>query len=291
MDSDAALNDRLEEELQDAQQKLEKLRIPKIKAMMLRAKAQFYEEGEKPTKYFMNLEKRNYVKKVITKIEVEGETLTVQEDILQAQKEFYEDLYSSKVDQSKENNLNLFLKPENINRISHVQRASCEGEITDEEVKKVIKHMKNDKTPGTDGFPIEFYKVFWNDLGHFLLNSFNYTYQKGTLSISPKQGIITCIPKGNKPRQFLKNWRPITLLNVDYKILTGVLSQRLRKILMDVISPEQKGFLQDRFIGENTRIVYDIIDTLKRNGKQGLIMLIDFKRPLTASNGPILKGF
>lgn len=149
--------------------------------------------------------------------------------------------------------------------------------ITEYEVKEVIKKMKNCKTPGSDGFPIEFYKVFWRDIGEYLINSLNLAFSKGQLSITQKQGIITCIPKSDN-REYMKNWRPITLLNVDYKILSGVLSHRLRKVLKDIISQEQKGFLAERYIGENTRLVYDVMHYLAEKNKKGMIMLIDFEK-------------
>ena len=63
--------------------------------------------------------------------------------------------------------------------------------------------MKNNKSPGTDGFPVEFYKFFWTDIGKFLINSLNESFNTGRLSFTQKQSIITCIPKGNKPREFI----------------------------------------------------------------------------------------
>ena len=79
--------------------------------------------------------------------------------------------------------------------------------------------MKNNKSPGLDGFTVEFFKFFWIDIGLFILKSLNYGYRTGSLSITQKQGAITCIPKPNKSRCDLKNWRPISLLNVIYKLL------------------------------------------------------------------------
>ena len=73
-------------------------------------------------------------------------------------------------------------------------------------------------SPGLSGFSADFFKVFWKQLGHFVLRSLNYGYEMGNLSITQRQGIITCIPKDNKPKQFLKNWRPLTLLDTVYKI-------------------------------------------------------------------------
>ena len=77
--------------------------------------------------------------------------------------------------------------------------------------------MKNCKSPGNDGFTSEFFKFFWSDIGVFISRSLNYAYITDSLSVTHKQGIITCIPELNKSIHFLKNWRPISLLNVIYK--------------------------------------------------------------------------
>lgn len=75
-----------------------------------------------------------------------------------------------------------------------------------------------------------------------------------------KLGIITCIPKEGKPKQYLKNWRPISLLNVVYKLASGCIAERLKKVLDKLISSDQTGFLKGRFIGENIRLVYDLMN-------------------------------
>ncbi len=116
-----------------------------------------------------------------------------------------------------------------------MQKQSCEGNISELEIKDAIKHMKNDKSPGTDGFPIEFYRFFWKDLGHFVVRSIQDSFISGELSINQRRGIITCLPKGDKPREFLKNWRTISLLNSDYKIITSVLANRMKQISDDTL--------------------------------------------------------
>ena len=98
------------------------------------------------------------------------------------------------------------------------------------------------------------------------------------MSITQRQGIITCIPKENKSRSFLKNWRPITLLNIVYKIASGSIANRLKTVLHKIISKEQTGFLKGRFIGENTRLLYDIMHYLDENDLSGLLLLIDFEK-------------
>ena len=91
--------------------------------------------------------------------------------------------------------------------------------MTGNELLKSIKYFKNNKTPGTDGLTAEFYKFFWQDIKHVLLAGINYALVYGKLSVEERRGIISLLPKKDKDRLYLKNWRPITLLNVDYKSL------------------------------------------------------------------------
>ena len=106
--------------------------------------------------------------------------------------------------------------------------------------------MKSDKSPGTDGLPSEFYKVFWNDLSEILINSLNYSYEIGKLSISQRRGIIKLIPKKDAELNLIKNWRPLTLLNCDYKIATKAIAGRIKTVIPKLISDDQTGFIKGR---------------------------------------------
>ena len=129
-----------------------------------------------------------------------------------------------------------------------------------------------------DGFTVEVFKFFWVDIGQFTLRSLNFGYRTGSLSITQKQGIITCIPKPNKPRINLKNWRPISLLNVTYKLASAVISNRLKTVLDKVIHKNQKGFIAGRFLGENVRLIYDVLFESKKQNIPGLLLSIDFEK-------------
>ena len=104
--------------------------------------------------------------------------------------------------------------------------------------------MKNGKSPGLDGYTAEFYKFFWSDLHPFLLNSLNYAYHTGSFSITQRQGVITCLPKDGKPKEYIKTWRPNSLLNVDYKIASSCLANRMKNVLDILISETQTNFFK-----------------------------------------------
>ena len=86
--------------------------------------------------------------------------------------------------------------------------------------------MKLGKSPGSDGYTVEFYLHFWNELNEAMVGSFQEAFNREMLSNSQKLGVITCLPNPGKPKEYIKNWRPISLLNVDYKILSGVIANR-----------------------------------------------------------------
>ena len=130
--------------------------------------------------------------------------------------------------------------------------------------------MQNGKSPGTDGMTVDFLKFFWKHLGVFVVRSLNEGVAKGEMSITQKEGIIICLPKGDKPREYLKNWRPVSLLNTTYKIGSSCIANRLKTVLPNLISEEQTGFVAGMYIGDNLRLLYDMTYFKKPHLKQDL---------------------
>ena len=269
-------------QLNETQKELKMLREKKVDGIILRAKAKWNVEGERNSKYFLNLENQHYKEKTINKlIDDHGNELTKIDDILNEQKMFYQSLYSTKVEENSDRNeiyQEFFPNEEYVKKLDDEQAQSIEGEITVQECYNVLKNMKKNKSPGSDGFTSEFYLHFWEDLKIPMIRSFQQSYKDGTLSDSQKLGIITSLPKPGKDKEYIKNWRPVTLLNVDYKILSGVIAKRIQLFLDPLISETQKGFVKDRFIGECTRLVSDIIHHLRKSKQPGIILLIDFAK-------------
>ena len=124
--------------------------------------------------------------------------------------------------------------------------------------------MTYNKTPGSDGLPAEFYKVFWKDISQYLLKALNALYANGCLSVTQRSGLITLTPKKNKDAKLLKNWRPVTLLNCDYKIASKSIANRFKKLLSKLIDHDQTGFQKNRFIGENIRFMHYLPSQLRK---------------------------
>ena len=151
----------------------------------------------------------------------------------------------------------------NLPQLQATEISLCDENISPEEVARSLKELSNDKTPGSDGFSINFYKFFWPDIKFLLTDSFLYTFENGYLSNDQKRGIISLIPKEGKDLRSLRNWRPISLLNTDYKILTKLLSNRLQTVLPRLIHSDQMGYIKGRFIGQNVRTIKDLMHYTK----------------------------
>ena len=119
---------------------------------------------------------------------------------------------------------------------------------------------------------------FWKDIGNIVLESYQYAFDKNTLSIEQRRGILNIIPKKEKDIRLLKNWRPISLLNTDYKILTKVLSNRLQKVIHKLISTDQSGYIKNRYIGYNIRSINDIINYTHLTKTPGILLQLDFEK-------------
>ncbi|PJE77965.1 hypothetical protein CI610_03104 [invertebrate metagenome] len=238
-------NHILVEILTDLKSELEDLRENQMNGLLIRAKAQWIESGEKPTKYFCNLEKRNYVNKNITKIiQGDGKIINDQDDLLNEIKNFYENLYASKDNELEEVDLDILLGDYEVPKIDNEIKSELDRPITMKELAHSVKCLKNGKSPGPDGYTTELNKFFWIDLKFFITKSLTMGIQKGELSLTQKQGVVSLLPKGNKPRELLKNWRPISLLNVSYKILSNAVAYRLKDVLNSIMHENQRVFFK-----------------------------------------------
>ena len=222
------------------------------------------------------MEKRNHVKKHIRKLSISGVITTDPYRILSEQKEFYRNLYQTKATDS--DCVKSFLNDLNIPQLSEEQKQSCEGGITAEECSEILESFQNNKSPGNDGIPIEFYKKCWNLICEPFINCVNESFKKEEMSNSQRQAVITLIEKKGKDRTCIEKWRPISLVNVDAKIISKVIATRIKNILPHIIHCNQSGYVKDRYIGETIRSIFDIMDFTEKNNIPGLLIFIDFQK-------------
>ena len=247
------------------------------KGAFIRSRAKFVEEDEKCTKFFFQQEKRNSKVKHIKCLNIDNKTITDPKHILDEQAKFYSNLYTQKTDLNNcVNECSLF--DTLIPNLSEEEKLLCDEIITIEECGKSLKALDNNKSPGSDGLTTEFYKFFGADIKHHVFNSFQYALHTGTLSLDQRRALLTLLPKSDKDLRLLKNWRPLSLLNTDYKILTKLLAERLQKVLPNIISEDQAGYIKGRFIGENVRTILDIIDYTSNQQKTGIAVFLDFEK-------------
>ena len=180
-------------------------------------------------------------------------------------------------------------------KLSNEESSKLDLKITLKELYTQIFSTINNKSSGPDGFTNEFFKIFWDELKYLLLELMNCFFHTEHINQNLLLGITTCIPKGNKARNNLKNWRPITLLNSLYKFYSGIWANRIKQFLPKLIGESQKGFVQERFIGENTCLTLDIPYETKLKGESGLMILVDFEKAFDAISweyiSKILKSF
>ena len=187
----------------------------------------------------------------------------------------FKNIYSSyNVDLSNSKFLNQSQTP----RLSEEDNALLDKTITLDECSSVIKTLSLNKTPRNDGIPIEFYITFWEEVGQILIDSDTYSLENGFLTTSQRQAVISLIEKKGKDRLFINNWRPISLLSVDYKIFSKCIAERLKRVLPKLIQPTQTGYVKGRNISDVIRTVMDIIEETDSAKSEGILLTIDFAK-------------
>ena len=171
-----------------------------------------------------------------------------------------------------------FIREIEIPELNNEEQEQMEGIFTLEECKKILESFEDNKSPGEDGFTAEFYKHFFDLIGFDLTQSLNQAFEEGELSISQQRGVITLIPKEDSDLLDIQNWRPITLLNIDYKIASKALAKRIESVLPKLVHSDQTGFMKGRYIGENTRLINDVMEYTMSEKKGGILVSLDFEK-------------
>ena len=171
----------------------------------------------------------------------EGKLTTDPKQIMNELEVLYSDLYDGSTS-AEMGSFSSFLSDLNeIPSLVEEKKNVCEGNLGYGECYNALQTFQKNKSPGNDGLTAEFYLAFWPVFGSLLVESLNYAFEYGELS---KQAVITLIEKRGKDKRQIKNWRPISLINVDAIIASKALAKRLENVLPEVIHFDQSAFVK-----------------------------------------------
>ena len=176
---------------------------------------------------------------------------------LDAIENYFNDLYTSACS-ARQEEYDSFIQELRLAKLSDEERDELEGPLTYDECKQILETFQNDKSPGEDGFTVEFYKFFFELLGHNLVESFNEAYEANELSISQRRGIITLMPK------------------------------RIESSLPKLVNLDQTDFIKWRYIGENIRLIIDTMEFTKKHNIPGILVSLDFRKAFDSLEWPFM---
>lgn len=255
---------------------LEEFEKEKSEGIILRSRAQYALEGERSTKFFLNLENKKQRRKHIVELENgKGEKINDFVGIIEEVENFYRELF--KKEGVKQECVDEVLSTVNVKLVEE-EKNICERDIDIEEIKDAINQTKKSKSPGSDGLIYEFYKTFIETLAPILLKVYKSMEERREMPKSMGLGIITILYKNKGSPLKLENYRPLSLLNSDYKILTKILTNRIKLVAGSIVSPSQAYSIVGRDIADIICTIRDVVESMGKDGKGGLILSVDLNK-------------
>jgi len=152
-------------------------------------------------------------------------------------------------------------------------------DVNSTEISNILFTKLNEgKSPGNDGLTVGFYKHFWPQIKSLVCDSILAGIEKGEMSATQKQSIIRLIRKKDKNACDISSWRPISLMNVDAKILSRLISARFEEVIEELLSVEQLAYISCRNIADGSRLIDYVINYHGKNNRGGYLLALDFKR-------------
>lgn len=242
------------------------------------SKALFYENFEKGSKqFFQQIRPKGGICVASSVVDAFGNEITDSQNIANTQRDFYENLYAKDTLEQQDRVQDQFLNIPEEQKLSLQMATIVNKIVSKEELGKAVKKLKKGKACGPDGFPIEIWAEFWEQIGDVMYNMVNEAIQKKQIPEKVSQGVLMLLPKKGDLRK-TENWRPISLLNCDFKAVSAVLAARLNNVLPGLIDVDQRGFVAGRLIGENALEMQTVIEFCQETGKKGALINLDFRK-------------
>ena len=224
--------------------------------------AKSFQKRSCESRYFYALTDRN------------GHLLTDSKDILQEVREQYISVFTA--EPCNHEMQQRFLRDETIPRLTEEERSDIDMNLSADEIRSAILSFERGKTPGSDGLPVDLYVMFIGIIVPILKAVYAECFSRGCLSPSMQYGIISQLyKKGDRTKR--ENWRPLTMLNVDYKILTKILCLRLKGVSNLLVSSDQTCAVPGREIKDGILNLYNIVEVAKMHNTDLLLCSLDHK--------------
>ncbi|KAK0138455.1 Transposon TX1 uncharacterized protein [Merluccius polli] len=235
---------------------LKDLLSTKAQGALVRSRFQSINEMDAPTSFFFGLEKKqNQSRSIHSLLSDDGQELTEPSQIRKRAVDFYSALYRSEYKEHEK----YAVFCDNLPQVSIRSNANLGKPLSLQELHSALMNMQGGKAPGIDGLTVEFYKAFWDVIGEDLMAVLNESLAVGLLPLSCRRAVITLLPKkGNL--QDIKNWRPVSLLCTEYKILSKALANRVKGVMDQVIHQDQTYCVPGRSIRDNVHLIRDVLD-------------------------------
>ena len=248
-----------------------------VSLMLLKIKQKHFEIADKPDKLLARQLKGLQARRMIHKIKTKAGTVsTCPKEINETFRKFYEDLYTSKTSADTAQ-ISDFLQA-HLRKITPSAQKKLNANITLEEVKDAIQSFPNGKTPGPDGFSIEFYKAYSDKVAPIMLRMCNHSIVTHHLPESLYSANISLILKKDKDETDPASYRPIALLGCDLKVFTKILANRLNKCIANIIHHDQTGFIPGRFSFFNVRRLMNIMYSRHDKDSKIAILALDAQK-------------
>lgn len=244
--------------------------------------------GDKPETLLVRQLRGEQAKHTIHQLKSKtGDNVTNPEEMNETFRLFYSDLYSAKCN-ANQDDYDSFFDSLNFPQLDEIAKEDLDGSFSEADISDAIKSFPSDKAPGPDGFGCEFYKTFSLKLAPYLLRMVNDSYKNGKLPNSLYEANICVLLKRGKDDTDPANYRPISLVNFDQKVITKILANKLGKHISTIVHPDQTGFIPGHFSFGNVRLLLNILYKDLNKEPPGAIISLDAQKAFDQIKWPYI---